>query len=64
MRHDLAVTKVALTDGEESLRLMREVQWLRARLGERDDDIRRAAETNISLVERFSSAEQSRFESR
>ena len=57
--NELAVTKVALTEAkEESLRLMNEVAWLRGRLAERDEELRRAAETNVALVERWSTSEQ------
>ena len=37
---------------------MKEVAWLRARLAERDEELRRAAETNVALVERWSTEEQ------
>ena len=51
---ELAMAKVGLAEAkEEALRLMGEVSWLRRRLAERDEEVRRAAEANVRLVERW-----------
>ena len=55
---DLADARVGLREAkEESLRLMAEVSWLRRRLEERDDEVQRAAESNVRLVERWSQSQ-------
>jgi hypothetical protein len=55
---ELAQSHVALADAqEEQVRLMEEVKALRAALKERDDDMRRAAASQVALVERLAEEE-------
>ena len=45
---------------EEQVRLMEEVKALRAALVERDEELKRAAQSNVALVERLASSESRR----
>ena len=64
-RDQLAGTQVELASAREaSLRLLREVSWLREKLEERDEELRTAARKQVELVEQFSTQESMAFESR
>ena len=55
---ELAASRGALAEAkEETLRLMEEVKALRATLKERDEEVRRAAQSQVALVERWADEE-------